>query len=134
MKDIKEVVKNTAIIQPTPKKKKKGGPGRPFKPGQSGNPAGKPSGTLSLTSIIKRKLAEIYDSPVNKEAKKATIELLADQIIKNGIENGSERTQEKIWAYLDGHPKTTIDIGADKDSLGELTDFFRAVAKQKQKK
>jgi len=99
--------------------------------GQSGNPKGKPPGTISLTTIIKRKLSEIYHTQKTPEEKKQAIELLADSIIDNGIINGSERTQEKIWAYLDGHPKTTIDIGADKESLKTLTDFFRSAAKKK---
>ncbi len=116
-----------------PKKKRKAG-GRPFKKGQSGNPKGKPPGTLSLTSIIKRKLAEIYNDPKTPDQKRQAVEVLADRIIENGIVNGSERTQEKIWAYLDGHPKTTIDFGADKESLSELTNFFRVVAKKKNDK
>ena len=100
-----------------------------FKPGESGNPDGRPPGTISLTSIIKRKLLEIYRDPKTPKEKKQAIEVLADRIIENGIINSSERTQEKIWAYLDGHPKTTIDIGADKESLSELTKFFREMAK-----
>lgn len=132
MEEVKELDKD----EKSGKKEGKVGKGRPpkhtqFKPGQSGNPAGKPVGTLSLTAIIKKKLNEIYDSPTNKEAKKVAIDILAEQIIKNGIDNGSERTQEKIWAYLDGHPKQTVDIGADKESLAELTTMFRAMAKKK---
>ena len=95
-----------------------------FKKGQSGNPAGKPPGTISLTAIIKRKLNEIYKSEKTNPEKKEAIELLADRILENSIENGSERSQEKIWAYLDGQPKATLDIGADKESLSELTKFF----------
>jgi len=107
-----------------------------FKPGQSGNPKGRPKGTVSLTAVINRKMLEVYKSTGAKtnEEKKIALEILADEILKGAIENGSERIQEKIWAYLDGHPKATIDIGADKDSLGELTDFFRLAAKAKKKK
>lgn len=101
-----------------------------FKKGQSGNPKGKPLGSLSLTAIIKKKLQTVYKIKNPKEKRQA-IELLADRIIENGIVNGSERTQEKIWAYLDGQPRQTVDIGADKDSLEDLTKFFRALGSKK---
>lgn len=92
--------------------------------GTSGNPEGRPPGTISLTTIIKRKLQEIYKTEKTNPDRKLAIELLADRILENSIENASERSQEKVWAYLDGQPKATLDIGADKESLSELTKFF----------
>ncbi len=50
--------------------------------------------------------------------------------MKNAIEHGETRSQKDIWSYMDGAPKQTLDIGADKDSLEELTGFFRAIGKR----
>lgn len=104
-----------------------------FKKGQSGNPAGKAPGTVSITEAIKRKLLEVFPATgkdQNKE-KKLYLDKLVERILENGIQNGETRTQKDIWNYMDGQPKATIDIGADKDSLSALTEFFRGVAKKK---
>lgn len=104
-----------------------------WKPGQSGNPKGLPAGTVSITTAIRHKLLEIFPpgkNDKNKE-KKLYLDKLVEGILENAIKHGDTRSQKDIWAYMDGHPKATIDIGADKDSLSELTEFFRAVAKHK---
>ena len=106
---------------------------KPFKKGQSGNPRGRPPGTVSITDAIKRKLNEVYPSTKKDKNKKKRIylEKIIDTILDNALIKKDPRTLEKIWAYMDGHPKATIDIGADKQSLAELTEFFRAIAKKK---
>lgn len=38
--------------------KQRKGPGRPFPPGKSGNPAGKPKGTLNKTTVLPRNLLQ----------------------------------------------------------------------------
>lgn len=108
---------------------------RPYEKGDKwkGNKNGRPLGSVSVTEAIKAKLQEVYpekDGSKNKE-KKLYLHKLVEAIMKNALENGESRTQKDIWAYMDGQPKATIDIGADKESLGELTEFFRAIAKKK---
>ena len=104
-----------------------------FKKGESGNPKGRPQGSVSVTSAIKRKLLEVFPDTKGKKnkEKKLYLDKLVDGILKNAIENGEARSQRDIWAYMDGHPKATIDIGADKEDLDKLTKFFRIVAKKK---
>ncbi len=104
-----------------------------WKKGQSGNPNGRPPGTVSITSAIKRKLLEVYPDVKhgdNKE-KRLYLDKLVDGIFKNAIENQETRTQKDIWSYIDGQPKATVDIGVDKSSLEDLTGFFKAVANKK---
>lgn len=36
------------------------------------------------------------------------------------------------WGYVDGTPKAKMDLDIKRDSIDELTDFFREVAKPKQ--
>ena len=59
------------------------------------------------------------------------MEKIIETIFHNAIELKDARTLKDIWSYIDGQPKATIDIGADKDSLSELTEFFKSVATQK---
>ena len=102
-----------------------------FKKGESGNPNGRPKGTVSITELIRGKLRERYPEkdPKKFKEKKSYVEKIIDTIFHNAIEAKDEKTLSKIWAYIDGQPKATLDIGADKESLAELTNFFRNVAK-----
>ena len=131
MEEVTEAIKAEKTVVLEPKKRKAGG--RPFKKGQSGNPAGRPIGSVSVTEAIKRKLLEVFpekDGTPNKE-KRIYLDKLVESIMRNALENGEARTQKDIWNYMDGQPKATIDIGADKDSLSELTEFFRLMGKKK---
>ena len=79
--------------------------GRPFQKGQSGNPAGRPKGSVSITTEIKRKLEE-----TPKGQKKTYLELLVATILKRAIEDGNEQLIRQIWNYVDGMPKESRDI------------------------
>lgn len=132
MEEVKEATKPEKTGKKQKVDKRKNLP-QLFKKGQSGNPNGRPIGTVSVTEAIKRKLLEVFpekDGTPNKE-KRLYLDKLVERILENGIQNGESRTQKDIWAYMDGHPKATIDIGADKDSLGQLTEFFRSIAGKK---
>lgn len=112
-----------------------------FKPGQSGNPKGRPVGTLSITGEIKAKLLKVYPQKLAQvtgddgkklfHIKKTYLQMIIESIFDNAIKQKDPRTLNQIWAYIDGQPKATIDIGADKDSLNDLTNFFRSIAKKK---
>ncbi len=102
-----------------------------FKKGRSGNPAGKPKGSVSITEAIRRKLEEEYFNIKNPEEKKTYLEKIIETIFHNALEAKDARTLKDIWSYIDGQPKATLDIGADKEGLAELTEFFREAAKNK---
>lgn len=108
------------------KQQKKGKPrGKPFKPGQSGNPAGKPPGTLSLVGLLKKRLAEIHP-----DQKRSFAEVFIDNVIQDAMDlDGPSR--KLIMNYIEGMPKQQMLIDTNKDTLGELTDFFRAVGQGK---
>ena len=82
-----------------------------FQPGQSGNPAGKPKGTLSITTAVKRRL----EAFVKRGKTKRELDRLVDTILKKAIEDGDTHTIKAIWSYVDGLPKQSIDL----TSLGE---------------
>ena len=93
-------VENSAKIQ---QEKKKRIIGRPFVKGQSGNPAGKPKGTISITQEIKRKLAEI---PPNE--RKTYLQILITKILKKALLDEEEPMIKLIWNYIDGLPTQTV--------------------------
>ena len=75
-----------------------------FKPGMSGNPAGKPPGSISLTARIKKELEKI------PEGQKITyLDALVKQILKKAIADGDQQMIRLIWNYLDGIPSQTQD-------------------------
>ena len=110
---------------------KRGKKGR-FEPGSTGNPKGRPKGSLSITQAIKTKLLEAYPG-IDPKEKKTYLDMIVEGILKNAIENGDARSQKEIWAHIDGQPKASIDFFTDQErtNLEELTDFFRKTAKQK---
>ncbi len=67
----------------------------PWKPGQSGNPNGRPKGSVSLARILKEKLAEN-----DGEAAKAIV----DAMIKDAKREDGQSRRLAIQ-YIDGKPK-----------------------------
>ena len=78
--------------------------GRPFPPGVSGNPKGRPKDSISLTSAIKRRLREL-----TPDGKREAIEMLADNIIQDALDS-SDNMRKLICNYIDGLPKQSIEL------------------------
>jgi len=70
-----------------------------FKKGQSGNPSGRPAGSISITAEIKKKLQEIPEGQ-----QKSYLELLINRILKQAVVDGNEQMIKQIWSYVDGVP------------------------------
>jgi len=76
--------------------------------GCSGNPAGKPKGTISITTKIRQMLQEMA------EGEKITkLEALVKKIYSMAMENNNEQMIKMIWNYIDGMPKQKIDLDFD---------------------
>jgi hypothetical protein len=71
-----------------------------FRPGSSGNPTGRPSGCVSITAEIKKKLQEVPEGQ-----QKSYLELLINRILKQAVVDGNEQMIKQIWNYIDGTPK-----------------------------
>lgn len=95
-----------------------------FLPGHDGM-GGRPAGSVSITTIIKRKLQE---APPGQ--RKMLAELLADKILDKAYVDGNENLIKEVWHYVDGMPNQKVDFGVDKENIGELTSFLSAVAKK----
>lgn len=106
---------------------------KPFKPGESGNPDGREVGSKNFTSLVRDMLDQIADGK-GEDGKPFTStykQLLVKRILEKAINKGDVRMIEIVWNYLDGKPRGNIDLGFDKKSLGELTEFFRDMAEPK---
>jgi hypothetical protein len=71
-----------------------------FRPGQSGNPKGRPSKGYSITEMMKEMLGS------DPEIKKS----LGERIIALALK-GDIAAIKLVWNYMDGMPKQTIEGG-----------------------
>jgi hypothetical protein len=78
-----------------------------FVAGVSGNLAGRPKGSLSITELIKHKLNEIPDGEG-----KTYLELLIERILDKAIE-GDYQMIKQIWEHLDGRPKESVEMSGE---------------------
>ena len=86
-----------------------------FKKGVITNPKGRPKGSLSLTSEIKKKLREI--PPEFKKEKKTYLDLMVKKMLDMALA-GNETMLKTIWQYTDGMP--IQPISNDKDNPVEF--------------
>ena len=81
------------------------GPGRPpkhtrFKPGQSGNPKGRPKGRTNLVAVLERELMRMVEVSENGQTKRVTKQAaLARSIIHRGIK-GDHKSAELVMRHL----------------------------------
>jgi len=73
--------------------------GRPWEKGQSGNPAGRPPGSVSITTAIKIKLLEL-----TKDQQRTYLDVLIERILTKAIADVDPQIIKQIWSYLDGPP------------------------------
>ena len=110
--------------------------GKGFKPGQSGNPAGKPKGTLSFKTRIKKWL-EVEIESVNPETGKREKMALIDSIIlaqMNKAKKGNDRSFELIKNHIEALPKQGIDLSNTDGTLSKEIVFKRYDKNDKPKK
>lgn len=106
--------------------KKRRGPGRPFKPGQSGNPKGKPrlpEQTKKLRAINKDKLAIMLNKYANhtlaelekvaNDPATGALELIVISAISDAIQKGDSRAREFIVERMVGRVPVELDVEAD---------------------
>lgn len=96
-----------------------------FLPGHEGQ-GGRPP--ISITAMIKDRLAEVPLGQVKTWGQQIT-----EKIIEKAIVQGDSVLLKEIWHYMDGMPKQTVAVDADKESLETLTNFMREVANAKPK-
>lgn len=89
-------------------KKQRGGV--QFKPGQSGNPAGRPPKGYSITEAFRNMLG------AQPEVKAQIVEAIKDKALK-----GDPAAQKLIWQYMDGMPSQAVDLNNNVNGKIEVT-------------
>ena len=109
------------------KQEKRGDIETRFKKGQSGNPKGRPAGSISITTEIKKRLQEMPDGQ-----KKTYLELLINRILKLGVVDGNEQMIKVIWNYVDGMPNQLLeaDINVVTAEANKAKDALKNILKR----
>lgn len=98
-----------------------------FGPGNNANPTGRPTGSFSIMTIIRKKMEEI---PVGQV--KAWKEQIADILLEKAVVKGDIKALEMIIEYMDGKPKQNIEVDVNRENVDALTEVLRAVSKTKE--
>lgn len=76
-----------------------------FKKGVSGNPNGRPVGSVSIVEGIRRKLLEVEPG-----TKKQYLELFLSSYFKNAIKDGDNQLMRDMINRIDGMPQQKTDL------------------------
>jgi hypothetical protein len=101
--------------------------GRPFPPGMSGNPAGRPKGSGTLLSILRARLQEI---PTGQH--KTYAEGVVDVVLRKALE-GNTPALKLVWDYIEGAPKQSVDLTQHTGDKRTLEELFERIDELKKK-
>lgn len=73
-------------------------------PGNTANPNGRPPGTLSLVSLLKKHLEEVPDGD-----KRTRAELFIRQTLSKAMK-GDPSSEKLVWQYIEGLPQQKVDV------------------------
>lgn len=106
-----------------------------WKPGESGNPAGKPKGTISWKTTFKKWLEAETDeeNPISKAIEKMTqLDKITLMQIKKA-RNGDTRAAEFLKDHMEAKPKQGIDLTSAGEKIGEKEIRFIRYKKDEKK-
>jgi len=82
----------------------------PFKPGQSGNPKGRPKGAKGLTSLLREALerSETVEDENGNKTQVKTSEVIIAKLL-DMAKKGNQKSIQEIFDRIEGKPKQEID-------------------------
>lgn len=103
---------------------------KPFKPGESGNPAGKPKGTKNFTTLVREALQEVAKLKEGNPEGLTYEQILLKSIGPRAVKDPN--VLKMLWEHFDGRPTQKVDMThelgeATRESVAELTAFFRSI-------
>lgn len=105
-----------------------------FKPGQSGNPKGRPKGARQLSTILKDALRQIAKSKDGKPLldpetnEPVTYEVaLIKRVIEKAVMKGDYKTIELIFDRIEGKPRQKIDFSDETADRNSRFDDIRKI-------
>ena len=100
--------------------------GHEFKPGQSGNPAGRPPGIPNSKTRYKRllELTSKKENPVTKELEEFTQLELMDMAVFNKALKGDLASYKEIMDRLEGKAPASMDVTSGGEAIPVLVKFL----------
>ena len=96
----------------------------PYKPGQTGNPKGRPkdipNAKKRITNELRKSLDEIHEVVDEKTGEVKLVSefsLLIKKIKLMAINQGNEQMIKLIWNYFDGMPQEFLDVTSGGETL-----------------
>jgi hypothetical protein len=90
-----------------------------FRPGQSGNPRGRPKRDRALSGLVARALAEKVEAKENGRRRRITkLEAAVTQLV-NRAANGEQRATQFVFALLDGDRGRSAPMAAERPREGD---------------
>ncbi len=108
-----------------------------FKPGQSGNPAGRPKSSKNFTTMIREALEKVA------QGEGTTAETYYDKLVKrilsDMIEKGDSTLTREFWRQHDGAPAQKVELSGgvstgrrfDKDQMRRVAEEVLKTSKDK---
>lgn len=104
----------------------------PYKPGQSGNPKGRPKGSKGIAATLRKYLkAKVnFQNPITKkEGRMSAYDIMAIRLIVSAM-SGNLKAIGQIYERLEGKPKQDIGVSG---SL-EMSEWAKLTPAQRMKK
>jgi len=91
-----------------------------FKPGQSGNPSGRPKGRSNFAAILMDELHKIVPATINgKPVKKSQVRLFARSMVTEGITKGPQSKRTLANEIARAEASLAVETGARKKTEAE---------------
>ena len=85
----------------------------PWKPGQSGNPAGRPKGVKNLTTVVmealRSKTIKVKDKNTGEITEMSGEQGFAEAVLENALKKKDRETLRMIWEHSDGKPTQRVE-------------------------
>jgi hypothetical protein len=88
-----------------------------FKPGESGNPNGRPMGVKNFTTKIRDALLKIAVDDEGKKTDYTYEQALVKTVLEKAIKGKDPNMIKLMWNYLDGMPSQQIDFTGELDTF-----------------
>jgi hypothetical protein len=97
----------------------------PFKPGQSGNPKGRPKGTQNISTRLRRLLdvTENLSNPITEEVEGFSVLEQIDMKLILKAREGDLASIKEVYDRLEGKPKQTVEESGEKKIIIETRKY-----------
>ena len=102
---------------------------KPFKKGESGNPNGRPIGSLNRSTVAKKWLStnQEYKNPLTSESEKLSQEDIMTLALINKARKGDVAAYKALMDSGYGNPKDSLDVTMAEDNNIDFKELIEAI-------